>query len=223
MGSGDVMAYQTVKQAIKAMADNVRSTYFPTNYSDQLSFNEIVNSVLGRPVNGNLNNGLALMADHLRHGSADKMTLEQIINAIQPVWTGNVFAEESTWPLYNKIAPLSFVPNTNLDKLEKISEYDVLVSTHLSQIGFVKNDGSGTVYSIEDVGLDCYLGEAHDFQGQVFKKEINPKAYQIDILWRIPKGTSSNSLKQGIEIKPIKDVTMVVNEPHRSLVARILP
>lgn len=217
------MAYQTVKQAMKAMADNVRSTYFLTNYSDSLSFNEMVNSVLGRPVNGNLNNGLALMADHLRHGSTDKMTLEQIINAIQPVWTGNVFAEENAWPLYNKIVPLSFVPNTNLDKLEKISEYDVLVSTHLSKIRFFKDDGDGTAYSIEDVGLDCYLGEANDFQGQVFKKETNPKSYQIDILWRIPKGTSSNSLKQGITIKPIKDVTMVVNEPHQSLIARILP
>lgn len=218
------MAYQTVKQAMKAMADNVRSTYFPTNYSDSLSFNEMVNSVLGRPVNiGNLNNGLALMADHLRHGSTDKMTLEQIINAIQPVWTGNVFAEENTWPLYGKTVPLSLVPNTNLDKLEKVSECDVLVSTHLSQISFAKSDGSGTAYSYEEAGLNCYLVGNPDFQGQVFKKEISSKVYQIDILWRIPKGTSSNSLKQGIAIKPIKDVTMVVGEYHRFLAVRILP
>ena len=219
MGSGDVMAYQTVKDAMKAMADNVRSTYFPTNYSDPLSFNEMVNSVLGKPVNiGNLNNGLSLMADHLRHGSTDKMTLDQIINAIKPVWTGKASVLKFRYDGY-----FTLFPYTNVDKFKKISKYNMILGTHLSKVSFTKSDGSKTLYSIEDVGLDCYPILEEKYKGQVFPKEVSPKVYQIDIIWRIPKGTSTNTIREGMKFDTIKNVTMKFDEMNLSLDIRILP
>lgn len=214
------MAYQTVKQAMKAMADNVRSTYFPTNYSDSLSFNEMVNSVLGKPANiGNLNNGLALMADHLRHGSTNKMTLDQIINAIKPVWTGKA----STIKVPDEGSYLIAII-TNEDKLEKLSEYNMILGTHLSKVSFAKNDGSGTLYSIEDVGLDCHPIWEEKYKGQVFSKEVSPKVYQIDILWRIPKGTPADNITAGIEINTIKkNITIKIDGEIPFLDMRTLP
>ena len=221
MESGERMAYQTVKQAMKAMADNVRSTYFPTNYSDSLSLTEMVNSVLGKPVNiGNLNNGLALMADHLRHGSTDKMTLEQIINAIQPVWTGKAY----TIKVPDDDGSYLLAITTNEDKFEKLSEYNMILGTHLSKVSFTKNDGSGTLYSIEDVGLDCHPIWEEKYKGQVFPKEVSSKVYQIDIIWRIPKGTPADNITAGIEINPInKNITIKIDGKNPSLDIRLLP
>lgn len=219
MGSGDVMAYQTVKDAMKAMADNVRSTYFSANYSDPLSLTEMVNSVLGKPVNiGNLNNGLTLMADRLRHGSTNKMTLEQIINAIQPVWAGKASVTKVQGNGY-----FVLVPYTNLDKFEKLSNYDLILGTHLSKVSFVKSDGSGTLYSIEDVRLDCYPMLEEKYKGQVFIKEVSAKVYQIDIIWRIPKGAPAHNISIGMKIDTIKNATMKVDEKNLSLDIRLLP
>lgn len=217
------MAYQTVKDAMKAMADNVRSTYFPTNYSDPLSLTEMVNSVLGKPVNiGDLNNGFILMADHLRRGSTDKMTLEQIINAIQPVWAGKGSASKTQYDGFGYFVLSTY---TNSDKFEKLSEYNMILGTHLSKVSFTKSYDSGALYSIKDVGFNCSFLRRPDLKGQVFLKEVSSKVYQIDIIWRIPKGTPVNDITGGIKIGAIKDwdVTMKVDEKNLFLDIRILP
>ena len=71
--------------------------------------------------------------------------------------------------------------------------------------------------------LDCYPILEEKYKGQVFPKEVSPKVYQIDIIWRIPKGIPADNITTGIEIDTIKNVTMEVDEKNLSLDIRTLP
>lgn len=219
------MAYQTVKEAMKAMADQVRETFFPPGYSEPLTLNQIVNIVLDKNVKiSSVDEGLKLIADAMRnlmHMNSSGMTIPLELIILTLFHTDvQIFEDYNTWPLYTVGTPAKFIPNKNLEILND-TFHNFILHTHLKKVGFNGTTTQGII-EFEKSSVRCYLIGDPAITGKIYAKKIDG-TYELDAILRVPRGTSSQILKQGMAIEPKNsEETMVIGDPNRGLTVRLI-
>lgn len=218
------MAYQTVKEAMKAMADQVRDTFFPPGYSEPLTLNQIVNIVLDKNVKiSSIDEGLKLIADAIRNpmhmDSSMTIPLELIILTLFHTDV-QIFEDYNTWPLYTVGASAKFIPNKNLEILND-TFHSFILHTHLKKVGFNRTTIQ-EIIEFEKSSVRCYLIGDPAITGKIYAKKIDG-TYELDAILRVPKETSPQILKQGMAIEPKNsEETMVIGDPNRVLTVRTI-